>query len=164
MAFPTTSTVFGVNLTAALNNDLALDLGDATDNVFKYALFDNTMTTPVFSTDTGAYGSAPWTTSPEIDNSGSYSAGGLSLDNPTFVVNTAVSGARMLWKDNQTGYSITTFTGTPYGGLAYATISTAKYGIVAHYFGGPVAVSSGTLNLTWNSTYAAGTLFYIPFV
>lgn len=168
MAALTQSAIFGVNIVAALNNDIALDLGDATAAEFRYTLWQNTMTTPDLETDTGNYGTSPWTTSVECAASGSYTQGGFALTTPTFVTDNTSTGARMLWKDGVSGVNITSFTGTPYGGMAYwdpdqTLDSGTDYGIVWHYWGS-TPVTAGTLAITWNSTYLAGTLFYIPFL
>lgn len=169
MSAPTVSYVFGANIVSALNNSIALNLSDGTAGTFKYTLWQNTMTSPTISSDTGNYGTSPWTLSGgspagEVANSGTYSAGGVSLTTPTFTVDTTGGGtqARMLWKDTATSFSLTTFSGTPYGGMARWEAGATDYGIVYHYWGATPVVS-GTLTVTWNATYLAGTLFYIPF-
>jgi hypothetical protein len=166
MASPTASAIFGKNFVDVGNQALALNLSTSTASAFKYALFDQNIATPDFSTDPGNYGvGASWLTTHEMPTIGSYVQGGFDLVTPTYVVNTAVSGARMLWKNANPSQAITGFTGTPYCGMAYRyhLVSTTNYGIVYHYFGA-VPVVGGTLTITWHATYAAGTLLYTPFV
>ena len=115
------------------------------------ALFDNTVSSPDLGVDQG-YTTAPWTVTPEVNNSGDYVAGGTALNTPTWTNDTTnkrlvfdEADATMAWG---AGFTVA---GGVRGALVYCTNAGASNrGICFINFGSDIPVA-GTLTITWNT-------------
>lgn len=122
----------------ALNNDIALDLGDATAGAFKVALFTNSVT-PDFSQSNPAYGSSPWNAN-EVSGAG-YTAGGLAL---TSVVFEELSGSprTVRWDFDNFSWAASTITNAR-GALFYVT-GLSNRAVLLRNFGQDYSTEDGT--------------------
>lgn len=141
------SKVFAAVLEDSLANTAAIDLNSDT---FKAALWDDTITpsNTVTSANT-AYGAGVWASGEKTN--GGWSAGGLALTSVAWTR----SGTTTTW-DAQDTANVTAATLTNvYGCLVYddtLTTPVADQGIAYIYFGGPAAVTAGTLTIVWNAS------------
>lgn len=99
----------------ALTNAIALNLGDTSEDAFKLALFQDSVT-PDASQTNPAYGSSPFS-SGEVSGAG-YTAGGLSLENVVFEELPGSPGW-MRWDFDNISWPASTITDAK-GGLFYA--------------------------------------------
>lgn len=137
---------FGLTLRDILKNTTAVDLDSDT---IRAALFNNTLTTPNYDTNT-AYGAAPFNAN-EITGTG-YTAGGAALASPT-VTAAAPVATQLAFDANDVAWTTATFSGVR-GVLVYDdTITTpvADPGIVAITFGADFSVTAGTFTIVWNA-------------
>jgi hypothetical protein len=100
----------------ALTNAIALNLGDTTEDAFKLALFQDSVT-PDASQENPAYGSSPFG-SGEVSGAG-YTAGGLALENVVFEELPGTPGW-VRWDFDNISWPASTITDAK-GGLFYAT-------------------------------------------
>lgn len=126
------------------------DFRSSGGDTFKLALYDNT---PNFTAATNAY-----TSSGEVPNSGSYSAGGGTLTNvsPTTSGTTAFTDFADL--------SFTTATITAYGALIYNTTPAHTYtnpSVVVLDFGGARTSTAGTFTIVFPTADASNAIIRI---
>jgi len=121
-------TSFKVELMRAVHN-----FTTSTGNTFKLALYDNT---PTFTAATTAY-----TSSGEVANSGTYSAGGGALTNvtPTSSGTTAFTDFADL--------SFTSATITAYGAMIYNDSAAGDPSVCILDFGGAKTATNGTFTI-----------------
>jgi hypothetical protein len=135
-------TSFKVELMQAVHNFTA-----STGNTFKLALYDNS---PSFTAATTAY-----TSSGEVANSGSYSAGGGTLTNvtPTSSGTTAFTDFADL--------SFTSATITAYGALIYNDTATGDPTVCVLDFGGAKTSTNGTFTIIFPTADASSAIIRI---
>ena len=135
-------TSFKVELMKAVHN-----FTTSTGDTFKLALYDNS---PSFTAATTAY-----TSSGEVANSGTYSAGGGTLTNvtPTTSGTTAFTDFDDL--------SFTTATITAYGALIYNDSATGDPSVVVLDFGGAKTSTSGTFQIIFPAATSSDAIIRI---
>lgn len=135
-------TSFKVELLRGVHN-----FTNGTGNTFKLALYDNT---PSFTAATTAY-----TSSGEVPNSGSYSAGGGTLTNvtPTSSGTTAFTDFADL--------SFTSATITAYGAMIYNDSVAGDPAVVILDFGGAKTSTAGTFTIIFPTADASNAIIRI---
>ena len=135
-------TSFKVELMRAVHNFTA-----STGNTFKLALYDNNAS---FTAATTAY-----TSSNEVPNSGTYSAGGGTLTNitPTSSGTTAFTDFNDL--------SFTSATITAYGALIYNSSAAGNPTVCVLDFGGAKSSTSGTFTIVFPTADASNAIIRI---
>lgn len=135
-------TSFKVELMRAVHNFTA-----STGNTFKLALYDNNAS---FTAATTAY-----TSSNEVPNSGTYSAGGGTLTNitPTSSGTTAFTDFNDL--------SFTSATITAYGALIYNSSAAGNPTVCVLDFGGSKSSTSGTFTIVFPTADASNAIIRI---
>lgn len=135
-------TSFKVELMQAVHNFTA-----TTGNVFKLALYDNSAS---FTAATTAY-----TSTNEVPNSGSYSAGGGTLTNvtPTSTGTTAFTDFADL--------SFTSATITAYGAMIYNDTAAGNPSVCILDFGGAKTSTAGTFTIIFPTADASSAIIRI---
>ena len=135
-------TSFKVELMRAVHN-----FTTGTGNTFKLALYDNT---PSFTAATTAY-----TSSGEVANSGTYSAGGGALTNvtPTSSGTTAFTDFADL--------SFTSATITAYGAMIYNDSAAGDPSVCILDFGGAKTATNGTFTIIFPTADASSAIIRI---
>ena len=135
-------TSFKVQILQGVHNFTAVS-----GNVFKLALYNNSAS---FTAATTAY-----TTTNEVANSGSYTAGGgtLSKVTPTSSGTTALTDFADL--------SFTTATITAFGALIYNDTATGNPAVAVLDFGGSKASTAGTFTIVFPAATATGAIIRI---
>jgi hypothetical protein len=135
-------TSFKVELMRAVHN-----FTTSTGNTFKLALYDNS---PSFTAATTAY-----TSSGEVANSGTYSAGGGALTNvtPTSSGTTAFTDFADL--------SFTSATITAYGALIYNDTAAGDPAVCVLDFGGAKTSTNGTFTIIFPTADASSAIIRI---
>ena len=135
-------TSFKVQILQGVHNFTAVS-----GNVFKLALYNNSAS---FTAATTAY-----TTTNEVANSGSYTAGGgtLSKVTPTSSGTTALTDFADL--------SFTTATITAFGALIYNDTATGNPAVAVLDFGGSKTSTSGTFTIVFPAATATGAIIRI---
>lgn len=137
----TVSGLYYTTFVQILTNGIAADLNSETD--VKIALFNNTLTTPNFDTDT-AYGSAPYNAN-EVSGTG-WAAGGVALTTTTFSVATGT----LQYQTANVSQASTTLSAVR-GGLVYCITATTKNAICLVNFVSDYSTNNGTFAITWNA-------------
>jgi hypothetical protein len=124
----------------------------ATTDTIKVAICDNT-TTPTAADPAPAVGSGGTTNYTEVGNSGSYTAGGETLDTLTNCVTEA--GGTMTFDD--TGASVTWTQNASndtdaWWAIVYNDADANNRAICYIELGGPVNMATGALTITWNAS------------
>lgn len=120
---------------------LAIDLDLDTHKV---ALFNNSLTTPNFTTDT-AYGVAPYNAN-EVSGTG-YTSGGATLTGTTFTGSAGVA----TFDATDASWTSSTITAAK-GALIYADVLAGNNAIVLVNLGADYSTSAGTLAITWSAS------------
>lgn len=137
------SGLFSLTFMAALGaTALALDLESETQ--LSVALFNDSITTPNFDTNT-AYGSAPFNAN-EVSGTG-WSAGGVTLTGTTL----ATSSGVITFDATDVSQGGTTLTNAE-GILIYANGLAGDNAVALLDHGSPVSTIAGTLTITWNAS------------
>lgn len=127
----------------ALNNDIALDLGDTTPGVYKGALFKSAVT-PNFSQANPAYGSSPWNAN-ETSGPG-YTAGGADLTVVSF--GELATTNKVGWKFQPVEWTETTIEAE---GLLIYCPSLSNVAVLFRWFEELKDTADGTLSITFHS-------------
>jgi len=135
-------TSFKVELMRAVHNFTA-----STGDTFKLALYDNT---PSFTAATTAY-----TSSGEVGNSGTYSAGGGTLTNVT-----PISSGTTAFTDFA-DLSFTSATITAYGALIYNDTAVGDPTVSVLDFGGAKTSTAGTFTIQFPTPDASNAIIRI---
>lgn len=110
----------------------------------KVALFNNSLTTPNFTTDT-AYGAAPYNAN-EVSGTG-YTAGGVTLLTATL---TGLAGVAT-FDAADVSWTSSTITAAK-GALIYADALAGNQAIVLVNLGADYSTTAGTLAITWSAS------------
>lgn len=134
---------FNHTYTAALSNDIALDLSDTTPGTFKGALFQLGLT-PNFSQTSPAYGSSPLNAN-EASGPG-YTAGGANLTVTGFGELAATN--KVGWKFSPVSWTETTIEAA--GLLIYAP-SLSNAAVLLRFLGQTYSTADGEFSITFHS-------------
>ncbi len=138
----TVSGLYYLTFRDIFTNTIAADLNSETD--VKIALFNNSVTTPNFDTDT-AYASAPYNAN-EVTGT-NWAAGGVALTTTTFSVTTGT----LAWTAANVSVASTTLSAVR-GGLIYCITATTKNALCLVNFVSDYSTSNGTFAITWNGS------------
>ena len=142
------SLIASATLRDCLNNVIAMNMGGATPDALKVALYDNTVS-PSMDTDPMEYNVAPWA-SGEVTGT-NWAAGGVALASNAL---TLLTGTGVRFLANPVSVASTTIATGAYGCLIYDTATgLANRVICAVYFGGTgYTTNNGTFGITWDTT------------
>lgn len=138
----TVSGLYYLTFRDILINAIAADLNSETD--VKIALFNNSVTTPNFDTDT-AFGSGSYTAANEVTGT-NWSTGGVALTTTTFSVATGT----LQYQTANVSVASTTLSAVR-GGLVYCLAAGTKDCVCLVNFVSDYSTNNGTFAITWNA-------------